>query len=194
MGSAATSRASATWSTAVDTVAGSKPLGSVYVVSVMPSDVAVAFISSTKPSTEPETALVNGSACSSHAFSSSSSALTTRPSQCMKTESTADAARRSQDQDPGAEPGVHDPAADRVAGDLGHVAVEHGHVVAVDAEPLQDPRAVVADVDGHRELAQALRHRVGEQPLVVGKEDTQGSPLPGRDIGVDDRPPTISAP
>ncbi len=81
----------------------------------------------------------------------------------------ADAARRGQDQDPGAELGVDDPSADRIAAGLGHVAVEHGHVIAVDAEPLHGHLAVVADVDGHSELAQALRNRVGEQPLVVGK-------------------------
>ena len=63
---------------------------------------------------------------------------------------------------------VDDPPAHLVAGAPGHVPVEHRDVVPVHAEPLQRRVAVVADVDGHRELAQPLGDRVGEQPLVVG--------------------------
>ena len=66
--------------------------------------------------------------------------------------------------------GVDHPAAHLVAGASGHVAVEHGDVVAVDAEPLDRRVAVVADVDGHRELAQPVGDGVGEQPLVVGQQ------------------------
>jgi hypothetical protein len=92
----------------------------------------------------------------------------------------ADAAGRRQDQDPGPQRGVDHPSAHRVAGGFGHIAVEHGDVVAVDTEPLHRRLAVVTDVNGHRQLAQALGDGVREQPLVIGKEDTQASLLLAR--------------
>jgi hypothetical protein len=48
----------------------------------------------------------------------------------------------------------------------GQVAVEHDHVVVVDAEALQRGVAVERDVHGVGVVAQPLGDRLGEHPLV----------------------------
>ena len=69
-------------------------------------------------------------------------------------------------QDAGLRLGLDQRRADLVARDDRQVAVEHQHVVVVDARPLEAGLAVIGDVHCHRVEPQAFRDRVRELPLV----------------------------
>ena len=84
--------------------------------------------------------------------------------------------------------------ADLVAVDAGQVAVEHHHVVGVQARLVEGADAVVRHVHRHALTPQPASHRVGDLSFVLGHEHSHSAQSSERRYAAgDSRPPRLAA-
>ena len=87
----------------------------------------------------------------------------------------ADRRRRGQHQDPRLRVSVAERQADGVAVDLRQIAVEHDHVVAVDAPLLQGDGTVVGDVGRDPAVTQPVGDVVRQLDVILHNQHAHGS-------------------
>jgi len=75
-----------------------------------------------------------------------------------------------QHQNPGPSPAAGQPGADLVPVHRRQVPVEHDHVVGGELGLLQPDRAIVRDVHGHSQVAQALGDRPGHHLVILDNQ------------------------